>query len=510
LELKTDHQQSGKPSLDKNIVTAAKGGSIGFLGKLFVQFTSLFFIFIVTRFLGTEQYGLYKLVVTISMITASICMIGLDGGIKRFLSIGRVENNTAKIWGVMRIGTIVPGLIGLALTLTIFLGANLISDYIFNKPELAQPLRLISLSIPFLILVQSFKAIAVGFKKVEYAVYAYDLGFNTIKLLLSITILFLGYQILGLIVVYIISAVISALLLFYLIKALLPKPTVVKAEYQTKEIITYSLPLFLSLLLNQFGRNFETLVLGSYGLLVDVGIYSVILSISAIGNMGFVALRTIASPIFTELHSEGNYDKLKTFYQTVTKWSLTFNLPIFLFLVIFGTNVLQLFGNDFNAGFTGLVILSASALFNASVGACGALLNMSGYSKINFYNSIIYLVCTLALDFALIPSFGLTGAALAGSLTIIIVNSLMSIQVYWLLNRIVPFNRSFYKPLTAAAVAGLLAVVLKYSFWAERVLLQTLLFGGLMLVVYFGLIIWLKLSPEDKLILEKLRKKKNK
>ena len=38
----------------KNIVTAAQGGGIGFIGKLFVQGVSLGFVYIMTRTFGAE------------------------------------------------------------------------------------------------------------------------------------------------------------------------------------------------------------------------------------------------------------------------------------------------------------------------------------------------------------------------------------------------------------------------------------------------------------------------
>jgi len=506
-----DQKIKEKSSSRQNILTVAKGGSIGFAGKLFVQLLSLLFIYIVARFLGAEQYGLYKLAVTISMIVSAICMIGLDGGVKRYISLARVENNRAKIWGVIQLGTWLPAVIGLLFTLILFLGASPIAEYIFKKPELSEALKLISLSIPFLVLIQSLKAIAIGFKKIEYNVLAYDIGFNLIKLLLSLVVLAIGYQILGVVVAYIGSAIISAVFLFYLVNKLFPLGQVpAQAEHQTKDIITFSLPLFLSLLLNQFGRNFETLVLGAYGLLVDVGVYSVILSISAIGNMGFVALRTIAAPIFAELHSQNKEQELRNFYQVITKWSLAFNFPIFLTVIIFGENLLSIFGKDFSAGSLGLVILASSTLFNACTGACGTLLNMSGYSKVNFYNSIVYLVATLALDFALIPSYGLIGAALAGALTIVIVNTLMSIEAYVLLNRIVPFNLSFYKPLVAAIIAGAVAFFLKTNFWTDKMILPLVIFGISMWLLYLGIIYLLGLSDEDKLIFKQLKRKKNK
>ncbi|GJM30114.1 MAG: polysaccharide biosynthesis protein [Cyclobacteriaceae bacterium] len=493
----------------RNIATAAKGGSFGFIGKLYVQGISLFFVFLITRTFGAEQYGLYRLAILIATITAAISLIGLDGGVKRYVAIARSEHNKSKLWGVIQLGTLVPLAIGLFLSLVLCLSAEMVAEHIFHKPELAPMLRLSSMAVPFLVLVSSLSDIAIGFKKMEYNVYSKDLAFNGFKLLFSLVVILLGFQIQYVLVAFIAAAAFSTGVSIFFFNKLFPlRELPSKAERQNKEILRYSFPLFLSLLLNQFGRNFEALVLGAYGILADVGIYSVILTLSNIGNMGFVALRSISNPIFAELHHQKNFDELRRYYQTINRWSVSFNIPIFLLIVIFPDNILQVFGDEFSAGTTGLIILALGTLFNASTGACGALLNMSGYSKMNFYNSVVYLMTTLALDFLLIPKYGLVGAALAGSLTYVIINSLMMIEVYILIKKILPFNLSIYKPLLAGLLAGVSAYYTKSIILSDLPILQLILIGSTMLLVYGGVLKLLRFSEEDRFIFKKIFKKR--
>ena len=488
----------------KNIITAAKGGSIGFLGKLFVQGVSLGFVLIMTRTFGAEEYGLYRLAILIITITSAMSVIGLDGGLKRYMTIALSEKNKNKLWGVIQLGTVVPVVIGLLLSLIILIFADPISSRIFDKPQLAPFLRLGSIAIPVLVLILSLKAIAVGFKKIEYNVFSNDIGFNLLKLLFSVILILMGLQIRMVLIAYIAAAICSAILLLYFINKTYPFNKLPKtAERHDKEILTYSFPLFLSLLLNQFGRNFEALVLGAFSITASVGVYSVILVLSNVGNMGFVALRAISNPIFAELYHEKRFTELKSFYQTVSRWSLSFNFPIFLLVILFPQNIMGIFGKDFTVGVTALIILAFGTLFNAATGACGALLNMSGYSRMNFYNSVVYLTATLILDFWLIPKYGLLGAALAGALTYVVINSLMMIEVYLLVNKIVPFSRELYKPIVSALIAGVSA------YWAKSYLLidypvwQLLLIGGSMLAIYLFTLKTLKFSAEDKFILSK-------
>ncbi len=495
-------------SEQENIVTAAKGGSIGFVGKLFVQGISLGFVYIMAQTFGAEQYGVYRLAILIATITAAVSLIGLDGGMKRYVAIARSEKNRNKLWGVIQLGVGLPAIIGLVLAFVIAVTAEPISLYIFKKPELGPILRLVSIAIPFLVIINSLKAVAIGFKKIQYNVYSHDLAFNILKLLFAAVVILLGFQIKQVTIAFIAAIAISVLIMLYFINKIFPFKKLPKhPERHDKEILAFSFPLFLSLLLNQFGRNFEALVLGVFGLLSDVGVYSVILTMSNVGNMGFVALRSISNPIFAELYNEGKIAELKSHYQTISKWSLTFNFPIFLTIVLFPENLLSIFGKDFSVGMLGLIILASGALFNAATGACGALLNMSGYSRMNFYNSIVYLVTTLILDFILIPKYGLVGAALAGGITVVLLNTLMMVEAYLLIDKILPLNRTFYKPVLAALVAGALAFAGKKFLFTDQLILQLAVVAGTMWLVYGLMLKALKLSPEDKFILQKVTKR---
>jgi O-antigen/teichoic acid export membrane protein len=143
-------------------------------------------------------------------------------------------------------------------------------------------------------------------------------------------------------------------------------------------------------------------------------------------------------------------------------------------------------------------------LFDASTGLCGVLLSYSGFSKLGFYNSLTYLTVSVVLDFILIPWLGLIGAAIAGGITIILVNALRVYHVYNLIDGILPFDRTFWKPLVAALVAGGATFVLKGFVLTSFPLAQAVVLSALMCVIYIGMIVKLRLSYEDRLVAERV------
>lgn len=497
------------PSEDqKNMLTAAKGGSITFLGQV-IQFAATFgFTILVTRFLGAENFGVFQLGTNVVTIVAMVSLLGLHGGMMRFIPLARTENNAARLWGFIQIGTAIPTLLSLVLTALLMLFAEPISATVFKTPALAAVLRIGCLAIPLIVLMNCFAAIVTGFKRVEYEVYGLMIAQNGLKLIFALAVLFLGMGVLGVMWAFVAAVGLSAVLLLYFVNKTFPlKRSLRSAQRNVREMFNFSFPLYLSKLLNQFGRRFETLVLGFFGLIAEVGIFAAILRLSALGNMVSNSLRHISIPIIAELHSQNRKTELKRFYQTITKWSLSLNLPIFLTVVIFSDSLLAIFGTEFTVGATALVILAISYLFNASTGICGTVINTTGYTKLGFYNSLAYLITTLVLDFTLIPKWNLLGAALAGGLTIIIINSLRLVQVYVLIDRMLPINRTFVKPAAAAVIAGGLVLILSRNVWVEQTLLQLLVLIPTLWLLYGCLIFVFGLTDEDRTVLRKLGKR---
>ncbi len=496
---------SHSSSSNQNIITAAKGGGIAFIGKLFNYGSSLIFSIIIGRLLGAEQFGLYSLALSVTGFLAIFSYLGMTSGIARYVSIAYAEKDDAKIWGTIQLGIGIPILLSILMTIVLFIAGDYVSNTIFEEPALLPVLQIVTLSIPFMAFTRLLAVVAQGFKQLQYEVYTLDVSFNVIKLVLTVLLLIVGFGVTGVAASYLVGWVIAFFMFLYFVHRLFPlNRPVNSADRNIQELYGFALPLYLSKLIGSFGGRLETLALGIFGVVADVGVYTAILRVSEVGNLFFASLRRISVPVISELYSQGKYDELKTYYQTITKWSITFNLPIFLTIVLFGRPLLSIFGSDFTVGEFGLIILASGNLFHAATGVCGVVINMSGYSKLSLVNSIIYLISTIILDLLLIPQYQLLGAAWAGALTVILNNILRLIQVYFIIPGLLPFNKSLIKPLFAGLVAVgftyllTLNVLIDFPFW------QFLILAPTMAIIYIGMIWALKLSDEDQLILDKM------
>jgi O-antigen/teichoic acid export membrane protein len=211
----------------------------------------------------------------------------------------------------------------------------------------------------------------------------------------------------------------------------------------------------------------------------------------------------IAMPMVADLHSRGKIDQLERMYQTMTKWGMIFNLPVFFSMAIFARPLLSIFGPDFVAGASSLIILAFAVLFDVSTGVCGTIVTMTGHSKLSLANSVISLVVSVGLHLLLIPRWGLVGAAVASVFCAVLINVLRLVEVY-LLFKIQPYNRSILKPLFAALAAAAVAFMANQWLGILPSILQLIIGAALLCAVYAGIIVLLKLDDEDRLILKRV------
>jgi O-antigen/teichoic acid export membrane protein len=266
-------------------------------------------------------------------------------------------------------------------------------------------------------------------------------------------------------------------------------------------LIRYSLTVYWGWIVNTLSATLTTLALGFVGLASGVGVYTAASRFSMIGSMFYLSIGSISTPIFADLYTQGNAAQLKAYYQTTARWLIIFNLPVFLTSILYAKPLLWIFGDDFTTGFTSMIILAFGTLTYTSTGLGANVLDMTDHPKVNSINSVILVIVLIILNILLVPRYEVIGAALATSISTIVVDVICLIEV-WLLLRIQPYNRSLFKPLLAGFTAGLVAVITN-RFLPLPYLQQLIVGGGMLWVVYIGMLLLLKLPEDDMFVVKR-------
>jgi O-antigen/teichoic acid export membrane protein len=169
--------------------------------------------------------------------------------------------------------------------------------------------------------------------------------------------------------------------------------------------------------------------------------------------------------------------------------------------------ICRFFGAPFVRGAGALAVLSAGWLVHSALGLSGTLLVMSGRSRLFLADMGLLVVLNIALCALLIPRAGVLGAAQATALSVVLIDILMLVQVYQLM-RIHPFRKDWLKPIAAGAAAiAPTWFMAEQAFRGIRGILPLIILCAFCIMIYVLVLAALKFSPEEKLVLNRIRDK---
>ncbi|BBB25455.1 oligosaccharide flippase family protein [Amphritea japonica] len=171
-----------------------------------------------------------------------------------------------------------------------------------------------------------------------------------------------------------------------------------------------------------FAMYIDRIMLGIFSSLGDVGIYLV-----AARNTSFVlfvesAFLLVTMPLISKGYSSGQDLKKIISLQTLLVFLAVTVFVVFFF--IFGEWLVALFGEGFHDSYKPLVLLSLGYLIGALFGAGPHILMMTGCEKPASIILLFSTVLNVILNLALIPIYGIMGAAVATVVSEILKKSL--------------------------------------------------------------------------------------
>jgi O-antigen/teichoic acid export membrane protein len=136
------------------------------------------------------------------------------------------------------------------------------------------------------------------------------------------------------------------------------------------------------------------------------------------------------SPTASALWAQGDVAELQRLATSGSRAALGTTALLVAGIVVFAEPLLLVFGPEFRAGSTALVILAAGQLVNAFTGSVGALLVMTGHERDVAAGLAVGVATGIVLDLLLIPGLGITGAAIGGAAAMSVWNVTLSVVLY--------------------------------------------------------------------------------
>jgi len=473
-------------SLNDSLVKITKGAGIALVGTLAALFLGFISRPMIARY-GTEaDYGVFSLTLAILSICAIIATLGLQQGATRSIAYARGKNDNEKVQKLIPASVQFGLLAGIFLGIIVFLTADIIAAKIFHDTALAFPLKIFALGIPFLTLIQVLVSIFRGFDDVKPTVYFQNILRSVLFPLLLLPVIFLDLPFTGVFYALLGSLVISCVALIVYTAKRLPFPigfrTKLSANPVARELLLFSLPLLGMAALYLIITWTDTLMLGGLKSSADVGLYNAAHPLANFISAPLGAVVLIYVPVASGLYAQGSMPELRRTFSLLTKWLCSATLPLFLILFLFPDTVLGfLFGTSYATAATALRILSIGFIINNFLGPNGATLIAMGEARFIMWAALATAVLNIGLNIALIPPFGIEGAAIASVAAITSIN-LMRYWKLYSLAKAQPLSKNLLKPTLVS-----LALVFLFQFIFGNFVTVTWWMLPLLFILYYGI-----------------------
>ncbi|HEY3734176.1 MAG TPA: polysaccharide biosynthesis C-terminal domain-containing protein [Streptosporangiaceae bacterium] len=201
---------------------------------------------------------------------------------------------------------------------------------------------------------------------------------------------------------------------------------------------------------------------------IAAAVYTAATRFLVAGQLGNMAISTAAQPRFTELFTTGDKRNANVIYLVTTGWLILLTWPLYLLAVIYGPAVLAVFGKSYSAGATVMIILGLTQLFASACGQVDMVLITTGRSSWSLVNGLLAVGVNIGVDLALIPRYGITGAAIGWAVAIVVSNLMPLIQLA-LVFRLHPIGRGTFTACALCAVCfgaipGLIRIAIGAGF----------------------------------------------
>ena len=503
------------PEVKAEVSGAASGAAIIGTGSIIGNLLKYINNLLIQRGFGAGPYGLYALGMSTVTLAISIFNLGLDDAMVRYVSIYRGRNQTSLLRGLTLFCTALAGVAGIVGTLlVVFFAPFLVA--IRHAPSMLSILVLMAPLVALSSMQNIWTGGMQGFKAFKWRILVQRLVVpGTLTILLIFVILF-SKDLATVVLATLVSALIGVLFnLFFFLRLMSQTKYTGKEEYQLREWISFAFPNFLTSILDTVLEAVDTILLAFLVVsIVAVGQYAAAIRYSTFIALPLQSLNVMFAPTIAELHHKGEKEKLEVMFKVVTNWVIIFSLPICLIAILFSRPLLGISGDSFLAAWPLLVVLAVGSMVNAGTGSVGYILLMTGHQKLSFINSLTAVIINVVLGIFLTKLYGALGTAIATGLALAIVNLMRLVQVRVLL-KIHPYRWDTLKPLGAGLISSLLIGALLYFLNLTQISLRIshfnfsseLLLIPVLLVIYVSLLVMFKFSPEDKIVIDKLRKK---
>lgn len=400
------------------------GATLSYIIMIIQIVISLFYTKILTEKLGQDEFGLYRLMVSVATYLA-LMNFGFSSAYTRYFYKFRAANDEDSIKGLNGMYFIIYFLLaclvaiaGVLLTwkLEFFLGDKILPDLMLVAKKLMIPVVL-NVLVTFIFTVFSSNIIATE-------KYIYLKVLNLIKIIVSpfvvIPLLLMGYGSFAVVMVsLIINVVVSLINVYFCIKHNHMKFRFKGFDFGLmKELSVFSLYVFINLVIDIINNNIDNYILTRYHGTAMVAVYDIAVTLKTHFMMVSTNISSVFIPKINKLVMSGKDELLTKLFTKIGRIQSMLLWLVFLGIVFLGKDFIVLWvGAAYTNSYYILIILLVSLLVPLTQNTGLAIQRAKNMHKFRSIVCLVLAVANLIITIFIAKPFGGIGAAAATALT---------------------------------------------------------------------------------------------
>lgn len=447
-----------------------KSGILLFVGLLLELAISFIAKVLIARLLGPTSYGVATIGITVLSFASTVFLFGMNSGLGRYLP--RFDNSADRK-GIVLSAVEIVLFASISAAVVLFVFADVVATEVLGAPETTDALRIAALGIPFAALLKLSIGAIQGLERSLPKVLLRNIGQPVLRFGLVVAVLYLGLGATGIIGAYTLTFVVVGLIGLYYMLTRTALGSSATAEMRRRELLSFSTPLMLTATMLLVLSYFDIFILSYFRTSGEVGTYNVIYPLAELLTATLSAFSFIAMPVLSGLHSDRRLGEMDRTYKIVTKWIFMMTFPVALVLILFPAASIRLtFGQEYASAALALSVLGFGFFTHTVAGPNVNTLTAIGRTRLIMWDNLLAGGANIALNFLLIPTYGILGAAVATAIAYAGLNVLYSVQLYCATG-IHPVTTALFKPALVglASMFGIYSVVTNYLNATAPVLL---------------------------------------
>ncbi|WP_294968962.1 flippase [uncultured Methanosphaera sp.] len=480
----------------------ASGSIIILLGSIILRLGGFIYRFILSRLLTTTGYGIVGLTLPFQNALITAASGGVPPAIAKYVSQYKAVDDKDMVHQIIKTSMKLMIFMAILAAVIMYIISEPVAIGMWHKPEALLPLRLVSVIVPFSVIVGALRGVFQGFYKMTHIFYS-KLIEQIFTLVFAISLVLLGWYASGAVLGTALGFLMALLGSYYLYKKDIIDPYL-NDEYRTlsrkeefeilKTIFKFSIPVVISGIAEIFIYDTGTFFIGVFLPAAFAGLYT---NASATARIPLIIANSVSTsvlPALSEADSLNDKELLRMYIHQSYRYTTLTTLPISAFIMVYAAPIMSLlFGNAYAQGSEALWILVTGMFFFSVYLIASSMCQGLGKPQFPMYALVIGSIINIVFSFILTPIYGIAGAAFATTLGTLSLMLLTSIELAKI-SKVRPPLMDISKVVISTAAM----IIVMYLI--PKTILGMIIGGIIGFIVYIGVVLLLKAIKQEDIV----------